>query len=128
VVSNGANMGDGDVFVPGTVLTAVMLTPPTDVVDPHEDEVLADNGLLLQENGKTSDDEESEDSDESDTLSLASSYEVEEDEVAMIAEIQAGVEELIARMKESYPDSSSFLDMYGSSMVSMLEEEKNNFA
>ena len=102
-------------------LTAVMLTPPTDVVDPQVDQVLSANGLLLQE-----------DDDESDTLSIASSYDMEDDgETAipdLIGEIQAGVGELIARMKANHPGSSSFLDTYGSSMMLYLEEEKNSYA
>ena len=102
-------------------LTAVMLTPPTDVVDPQVDQVLSANGLLLPE-----------DDDESDTSSLASSYDMEDDgETAipdLIGEIQAGVGELIARMKANHPGSSSFLDTYGSSMMLYLEEEKNSYA
>ena len=118
-------VADGEEVKVEEDLTAVMLTPPTDVVDPQMEEDLA--GLLLQENVETSEhDEQSEDDEQSDTLSIASSYNMEEDTIALIAEIQVGVGELIARMKEAHPDSSSFLDCYGSSMVCMLEQEKSN--
>jgi len=82
-------------------------------------------GILYEEN----------DDDESDTSSLASSYDslypnvqVEDENQRLLGEIQAGVGELIARMKEEHPYASAFLDTYGSSMVLMLEEEKNSFA
>ncbi len=142
VVDNNGQQEDGGEGNVEDNLTAVMLTPPTDVVDPQVDEVLSANGLLLPEN-------EEEDThlafttvvdNQSSDEGIASSYDMEENtdedteddgETAipdLIGEIQAGVGELIARMKANHPGSSSFLDTYGSSMMLYLEEEKNSYA
>ena len=46
----------------------------------------------------------------------------------LIVEVQMSVAELITRMKEKHPAEASYLDDFGSSMLTMIEKEKNSYA
>ena len=90
----------------------------TDIIE-NDDTLtgVANNGNVVSSNVMEEDGGESKTSD--------GDYETV-DENDLIAEIQAEVGELIARMKETHPASSSFLDSYGSSMMTAIRTMTRN--